>query len=70
MATINNPCYNCVDRAAGCHAQCNKYIEWKDKNSEPTAKKIANNAVIDLQRKFQSGFKKYNSGSSYHRRGK
>lgn len=25
----NNPCYECEDRAVGCHATCEKYINWR-----------------------------------------
>lgn len=70
MATINNPCYKCTERASGCHAKCNKYAEWKEKKNEASANKNVNTDVIDMQRRFQAGFKRYNSGSSYHRRGK
>ena len=24
-----SPCFNCKDRHAGCHAECERYAEWK-----------------------------------------
>ena len=29
---MNNPCYNCSDRATGCHESCKRYAEWKERN--------------------------------------
>lgn len=23
------PCYGCEDRVIGCHATCNRYIDWR-----------------------------------------
>ena len=27
--TTDNPCRDCKERQVGCHATCNKYIEWR-----------------------------------------
>ena len=29
------PCRGCKDRAAGCHAECGKYLEWSAIPSAP-----------------------------------
>lgn len=29
-ATANSPCLNCPDRHLHCHAECEKYKEYKD----------------------------------------
>lgn len=26
----NSPCYGCEDRHVGCHADCAKYVEYRD----------------------------------------
>lgn len=34
--SVNNtaPCLNCPRRAAGCHATCEDYKQWKGQNDE------------------------------------
>ena len=29
-----NPCYNCKDRTAECHATCEPYLAWSKKRRE------------------------------------
>lgn len=29
MPTTNNPCYKCTERHFKCHAECEKYADWK-----------------------------------------
>jgi len=29
-----SPCLDCVDRHLGCHAECEKYLEFKNKSDE------------------------------------
>ena len=43
----NPPCYNCIDRASGCHSKCEIYKSW---NIERLAKerKIKENKFADL----------------------
>ena len=31
---MNNPCYNCHDRAVGCHSSCLKFTEWHKHHEE------------------------------------
>lgn len=26
----DNPCYECPERAFGCHGRCKRYIEWAE----------------------------------------
>lgn len=28
------PCKDCTERTVGCHSKCEKYIEWKNKDSQ------------------------------------
>ena len=40
---INNikvPCYNCPDRAVGCHGKCESYLAYKAKANEVRDKRI------------------------------
>lgn len=37
---ISDPCYECKDRAIGCHSKCEKYIEWAEKRKEVSKKII------------------------------
>ena len=37
-----NPCYNCVERIFGCHAGCERYIEWKTEFDEKKKVEKAN----------------------------
>lgn len=32
-------CYECPDRTPGCHAKCEKFLEFKQKNAEAEAEK-------------------------------
>jgi hypothetical protein len=41
------PCYECPDRAVGCHGKCERYIGWseeykKDKEPERSEKRVRN----------------------------
>ena len=36
---LNVPCYNCNDRHAGCHSECEKYLEYRVKLEEIKAAK-------------------------------
>ena len=29
-----NPCYECSERKVGCHCNCEKYKEWKNKYND------------------------------------
>ena len=31
---IKSPCLNCIDREIGCHAHCQRYKEYSNKNNE------------------------------------
>ena len=31
---MKSPCYECPDRRAGCHSECEKYKEYQAKNRE------------------------------------
>lgn len=33
---IKAPCYNCTDRHAGCHAECEKYLAWSEERKQAT----------------------------------
>lgn len=66
-----NPCYQCLDREIDCHSKCTKYLIWKEEQDE--RKRIdlqGKSAVYGIQRDFQARFKRFNSASSYHKRGK
>lgn len=34
MKEPNNPCFNCPDRHAGCHSECEKYQAWSAEHIE------------------------------------
>lgn len=36
---INSPCYECLERVLGCHADCEKYIAWAAQNMAQAAKR-------------------------------
>lgn len=42
------PCYNCEERAAGCHSTCEKYISFK-------AEREAENAQRNKERRGYQG---------------
>lgn len=35
------PCRNCENREVGCHATCDRYIEWKQAHIEKQRKRFA-----------------------------
>lgn len=39
------PCKGCQDREILCHANCEKYIAWKQENEEIKKKRIADNTL-------------------------
>lgn len=43
MTTINSPCKDCKNRYLGCHSECEKYIEYKEK-------KITQGKVLKTQK--------------------
>lgn len=43
------PCKDCSDRCVGCHATCNKYIEWKTREQE---RKTATEELNKTQREI------------------
>lgn len=55
-----NPCFQCVDRIAGCHDGCLKYQSWKKAN-EAYKENIRRQKKLDYianKEKFYTG-KKY-----------
>ncbi len=32
---MSGPCKGCTDRKLRCHAACDKYAAWKEKNKKP-----------------------------------
>ena len=36
----DSPCFNCKDRATGCHSNCKAYSEYKAVNAEDREKRI------------------------------
>lgn len=45
---IESGCYNCKERVVGCHANCKKYKEYKEKKD-----------VINSRRKLEEDFDRY-----------
>ena len=50
-----NPCYMCEDRYGGCHAECEKYKEWKE-NHEKNRENIQaeKNKAYNLKKSLHS----------------
>ena len=44
---MKNPCYNCNERACGCHCRCELYIKWKKKTDEINEAISENKLVSD-----------------------
>lgn len=60
-ATKMPPCYDCSDRAAGCHSTCEKYIEWRKnrpQNARPKSDNILCGYISDKARMFEKWGKK------------
>lgn len=52
----NTPCYECIDRHSGCHANCKSYIDYK-KKIEETKSKTKRNPVIKSTSFIGSGLR-------------
>lgn len=48
---MSNGCYKCLDRKAGCHAECEKYKAWKEEHNAKTAEI---RAAKDKEREIES----------------
>ena len=44
---MKNPCYNCDERACGCHCRCSSYIGWKQEHDEVNEVIIENKLASD-----------------------
>ena len=56
---MKNPCYNCKDRKAGCHAKCDLYQTWAAnqfelKKTMYNAKKKKFNYPANAEKHFRS----------------
>lgn len=39
MSTVEVPCYGCPDRIAGCHSNCERYKNFRDKRMKQLERK-------------------------------
>jgi len=44
---MNTPCRNCAARVVGCHAECEKYLDFRKKMDEMSKKRMAKILVSD-----------------------
>ena len=44
----DNPCHNCTDRQAGCHARCERYQSWQAEHIEQKRKEKDDKAKRDI----------------------
>jgi len=45
---MKNPCYNCDERACGCHCRCSSYIGWKQEHDEVNETIIENKLASEV----------------------
>jgi len=62
-----SPCLNCTDRYVGCHANCERYKEAKQKYEEI---RLERNKNVELQHAIASMKHKQYKEVSYHKRNK
>ena len=58
-ATANSPCLNCPDRRLHCHADCEKYKEYKDI--------LERNRAIEYGKTDEANFRRAMKGEVYKR---
>lgn len=67
----DNPCKNCADRYAGCHAKCEDYKEWQkgylEFKREEAKERRANAAIKEVR---SSGKSRKNISNSYRNKSK
>lgn len=37
--SMKSPCYGCLNRKVGCHASCDPYLEFHNKNKEESKRR-------------------------------
>lgn len=50
--TAKTPCRDCKERVLGCHATCQKYIDWKKEVDEYNAKMYADKKARYIPEEF------------------
>lgn len=61
----NTPCFKCVEREAGCHSKCQKYITWKEASTKKS--QTCNDAILGMRDEFRAKFKRFDSASTYRK---
>lgn len=45
---MNTPCFHCPDRAADCHARCERYLAFRDMRAEQNRVRQLSNGPVDV----------------------